>query len=483
MRDLKIFIIVAFIIGVMYYGVEPLAHHAMHPETAPSDYAFRDLEKFGKFDFSAKDANAGKEAFIENCASCHNIASQNDPALNMINPKMSAGAVVRPDLSNAGLIFDEQFLAHFIKDPVRATLLDAKFMVSCEGLDEAQAAKCEERNNGKESYPMTAFTYLDDATIVNIVAYLQSIAPKSLSDKEVFIEACSRCHSAVYDKNQYDSKFFAAHNAAITPLIDKAKNAGSDDAFIESLDDNQKAFMESLLGYAKLHEKMTLSEADIDAQLDSINAKTLADFGGANALLTNSLLESKFVKAGLQAGTPASEVKTYLGNTPPDLSMMIRSKGAHELAAFINNPQKIALVDIQKAVVNQLVKDKQNEEIAALPADLSEAEKKDRIKAIMLKAASDYGVTLPANTTKSEWQHADDYTNMAREMNAMPFGKSMPRVGLTQSAEHQVISYLETIGDSKKPQRDSLGLWLMGFFVILAALAYLWKNQIWRDLH
>lgn len=50
MREFKIFIIVAFIIGVMYYGVEPLAHHAMHPPTAASDYAFKDLEKLGNID-------------------------------------------------------------------------------------------------------------------------------------------------------------------------------------------------------------------------------------------------------------------------------------------------------------------------------------------------------------------------------------------------------------------------------------------------
>ena len=34
-------------------------------------------------------------------------------------------------------------------------------------------------------------------------------------------------------------------------------------------------------------------------------------------------------------------IKAYLGNTPPDLSMMIRAKGRTELAAFINNPQKV----------------------------------------------------------------------------------------------------------------------------------------------
>ena len=486
MRELKIFVIVAFIIGVMYYGVEPLAHHAMHPPTAPSDYAFRDLEKLGKFDFSNADAAKGKESFAM-CASCHTLASQNEPDFNTRNPKMMQpagdGGVLPPDLSNAGLIFDEQFLAHFIKDPVRATLLDSKFAVSCEGLEGEALESCEARNGDKPSYPMTAFNgMLSDEDIVNVVAYLKSIAPKSLSDKEVFIEACSRCHAAVYDKNQYDSKFFAAHNAQIKPLLDKAKSSG-DEAFMSSLDDSSKAFMDSLLAKAKAKEKHGLSEQELDEQNEAINAKDIAAYGGVSALLQSSLLESGFYKPGLSAGTDSNMVKAYMGNNPPDLSMMIRSKGAHELAAFINNPQKVPLVDIQKAIVNKLVKDKQNEEKAALSSDLDEKAREAKIDEIMLKNAESYGITLPANDAKSEWQSADDYTNMAREMNAMPFGKSMPRVGLTKAAEEQVISYLETIGDSKKADRDSLGVWIMAFFVLLAAIAYLWKNQIWRDLH
>ena len=129
------------------------------------------------------------------------------------------------------------------------------------------------------------------------------------------------------------------------------------------------------------------------------------------------------------------------------------------------------------------MQEKQQAEKDALPQDLTEEDRKARMKAIELKDANEYGIKLPENTTKSPWQNDDDYTNMAREMGVMPFGKSMPRVGLTKEAEEQIINYLETIGDSKKTQRDSLGTWIIGFFIILSIIAYLWKSKIWKDLH
>lgn len=487
MREFKIFIVVAFIIGVMYYGVEPLAHHAMHPPTAQSDYEFRDLKELGAIDLNNGNAENGKTLFADNCTSCHTLNSQLDDTLNARNPKTVQpavnGGVIPPDLSNAGLIFDSQFLAHFIKDPVRAVRLESKFEVSCEGLEGEALDKCDATNNGKESYPMNAFNgMISDSDIADIVAYLKSIAPKHLSNKEVFVEACSRCHSAVYDKNQYDSMFFAQHNAKIESLL-KQSEGKKDDAFLESLNSEDKAFLDSLLAATKAKEKEGLSEAELDNSNDEINKKQFADYGGAIAVLQNSLIESGFNKDGLHAATNADLIKAYLGNTPPDLSMMIRAKGHKELAAFINNPQKVPLIDIKAAIIGKLVKDKQNEEKQALPENLSDDEKKAKYKEIGARDAEYYGIKLPENTMKYSWQSNDDYTNMAKDMGVMPQGKAMPRVGLTKEAEEQVISYLETLGDSKKAQRDSLGLWIIGFFVLLSVLAYMWKSKIWRDLH
>ncbi|MDD3344533.1 MAG: c-type cytochrome, partial [Sulfurospirillaceae bacterium] len=140
-----------------------------------------------------------------------------------------------------------------------------------------------------------------------IVAYLQSIAPKTLSNKEVFADACQRCHDMKYDK--------------------------------------------------------VYSKSDKEA------------------------------------------LKAYMGTLPPDLSMMIRSRGEAYLNTFINNPQK------------QLA------------------------------------------------------------------GTSMPRVGLTEKAQAQVIAYLDEVGDSKKAERNALGYKLVGYMALFTLLAFLWKMKVWREVH
>ena len=100
-----------------------------------------------------------------------------------------------------------------------------------------------------------------------------------------------------------------------------------------------------------------------------------------------------------------ANLKKYLGTTPPDLSMFIRSRGEEYIRDFVEDPQKIL------------------------------------------------------------------------------HGTAMPRVGLTEEATNKVIEHLEHVGDRKKEKRNSLGIWVLGYFVIFAILAYLWKEKIWRELH
>ncbi|PAF54128.1 cytochrome C [Helicobacter sp. 13S00482-2] len=285
LKELKILVLLIVVVGVIYWGVEPLAHSIMHPKVAPADYDFKDLEKI---DLSKGDVEKGKKLVTENCTACHGIKSQKIDA--PMDNASSAGSygVVPPDLSNIAAVLDHNFLANFIKNPVKATELSHKFGDSL-------------------PYPMPPYDWMSNDEISDIVAYLAFIAPKELSDKEVFTQACDRCHSIQYDK--------------------------------------------------------------------------------------------------MIALTPDADLERYLGTKAPDLSMMIRSRGAKELSVFINNPQKM----------------------------------------------------IP-NTP-------------------------MPRVGLTEEAQKQVINYLEKVGDSKKAQRDSLGIKIMIFFAVMALLAYAWKRRIWSDLH
>lgn len=111
----------------------------------------------------------------------------------------------------------------------------------------------------------------------------------------------------------------------------------------------------------------------------------------------------KYVK--YESPTPPEAIKTYMGSVPPDLSMMIMSRGEHYLHTFINNPQK----------------------------------------------------------------HLE--------------GTVMPRVGLTEEAEVQVVAYMEKAGNPKKEEQKEVAQKVMIYLVIFTIFAYLWKLSVWRELH
>jgi ubiquinol-cytochrome c reductase cytochrome c1 subunit len=289
MRELKILGVVLFFTLALYWGVEPFAHSQMHPHVADADFTFKDLPAQSKIG----DAKQGEENFQNaGCAGCHSLKIEGIDA-PMDNATASASfGVVPPDLSNAGAIYDTNFLAALIKNPTVALKVEHKFSET-------------------KPHPMTKFYGLGgdiNQEIADIVAYLKSIAPtEKLDDKQVFADACARCHTLKYENIERTS------------------------------------------------EQVPLTK--------------------------------------------------YMGSTPPDLSMMIRSKGEEYLMTFINNPQK------------------------------------------QLK------------------------------------GTAMPRVGLTQEAQEQVINYLEKTGDRKKDERNALGYKVIGFMLIFTLLAYLWKVKIWREVH
>ena len=223
MRELKILGVVIFFTALIYIGVEPFAHSQMHPHVAPADFEFKDLPKQTK----TGDAIKGAENFMNaGCIGCHGLKSQGMPSPMDDATASASFGVVPPDLSSAGLIYDSDFLAALIKNPTVALKVEHKFSET-------------------KLHPMTQFYGLGgdiDQEIADIVAYLKSVAPKSLKNDEVFADACQRCHDMKY--------------------ANKSRNSDT-------------------------------------------------------ALLTK-----------------------YMGSTPPDLSMMIRSKGDTFLKTFINNPQK-----------------------------------------------------------------------------------------------------------------------------------------------
>jgi ubiquinol-cytochrome c reductase cytochrome c1 subunit len=292
MKEFKILAVIIALVAVTYYGIEPYAHHVMHPEPGPVDFACKDLSSV---DTSLKgDADNGKMLVEANCIACHPIDAAGYPQMMGDADAAAAYGVTPPDLSSAGHIYDTNYLANFIFDPVSAMHLEHKFPVG-----------------GDKVFPMPSYNWMQPQEIMDIVAYLKSIPQKKLegieAHKATFEAACGRCHGMAY--------------------------------------------------------------------------------------------------AGIEAKTPGKIAAGYLGATPPDLSQYIKSRGEHYLHSFLNDPQKL------------------------------------------LK------------------------------------GTGMPRVGLTEEAQKEVIDYMEEIGDSKKSEREALGPWVLGYLVIFALFAWLWKRKIWEDIH
>ncbi|ADG92172.1 ubiquinol cytochrome c oxidoreductase, cytochrome c1 subunit [Arcobacter nitrofigilis DSM 7299] len=342
MRELKILAVVVSLTLLTYYLVEPFAHSKMHPHVDAPNYNFpqadkvtdaenvekakvalEEAEKAGKekaiksaktdlanaekfekdtnaFWASAKAAIAdkgnvanGEVLVTSNCTACHSIESKGFPPVMDNASAAAAYGVVPPDLGTAGKLYTKDYLVGFIMNPARASKVTHKFV------------------DGRV-HPMPGFDWMQPQELADIVAYLESIAPKTMTDKEVFHNACQRCHSIKYGDMQ---------------------------------------------------------------------------------------------KGTMQAFTPDANIKTYMGKVPPDLSQYIKSRGAKYIHEFVNDPQK----------------------------------------------------------------HLE--------------GTAMPRVGLTQASEKQVVGYLEKVGDSKKAQREELGPKFLIYLVIFAIFAWLWKSKQWREMH
>ena len=62
-------------------------------------------------------------------------------------------------------------------------------------------------------------------------------------------------------------------------------------------------------------------------------------------------------------------------------------------------------------------------------------------------------------------------------------GTSMPRVGVSAESADKVIEYLKDAGDTKRHEREAIAKNVMIYIVIFAIFAFLWKKQVWRNLH
>ena len=195
MREIKPLLIVIFFSAVVYIGVEPVAHIFLHKKLKPVDYTFSDLKDI---DLSKGNPANGKELVLQNCIACHSLNAEGMPAPISAKDSALSYGVVPPDLSDMGMIYSSKFLVNFLANPVKAINLEHKFT--------------------ETPYPMPGYDWLGEQGLIDIAAYFKSIA-KDISDKEVFTQACARCHTVNYGgiEEIADSQALANYMGVLPP--------------------------------------------------------------------------------------------------------------------------------------------------------------------------------------------------------------------------------------------------------------------------
>lgn len=221
-KEPLILAVVIFFSLVTYYLVEPYAHHVMHKHVESENFAYTDLPDITK----TGNAVNGKELVTSaGCTGCHSITKEGVPApMDAVMAAQSYG-VNPPDLSDAGAVYNDKFLADLIKNPAHALKVEHKF-------DEAKG----------QMHPMIAFYGMGgdiDQEIADMVAYFKSIAisPSEVTPAIAFENACGRCHAVNYEKwTQIGTK----------PTFKHEKDSLAFDIKVLEYQDSLKAYMGKL---------------------------------------------------------------------------------------------------------------------------------------------------------------------------------------------------------------------------------------------
>lgn len=347
MKELKTLLIVIFFTLFLYWGIEPFAHSKLNPPVEPANYDFA-AEDIALATTNVSKAQAALEKAQKNANEDMVKNAQND--LNLAKVSLDRYKTFWNEVNGINLTSG---------DPANGELA---FQASCMGCHSLKAGGYEPLVSEMEGSQMYGVNPPD-----------LSLSGKIYDDK--FLAALIKNPvMAMKLDHKFDFEYAGEAMHPMTPFY----GAGTKD------DPNAEI-------------------ADIVAYLKSVAPKEPLTSKAIYMDACSRCHDMKYDE--MYVGGNKESLKAYMGMTPPDLSMYIRSRSNEYLHNFINDTQKM----------------------------------------------------LP--------------------------GTSMPRVGLTKEAEDEIIAYMESVGDSKKDERQKVSIYIMIYFVILAVFAGLWKRKIWSKLH
>ncbi len=155
----------------------------------------------------------------------------------------------------------------------------------------------------------------------------------------------------------------------------------------------------------------------------------------------------------------AADGEAWFGKTPPDLSLITRARGTDYVFQFL----KTFYADPNTATgVNNLALPG-----TAMPHVLAELEgvKAGVFREVPVPAAGDQ----PAST-KVEFIRFEDH--VPGKLSAAEYDEFL----------RDTVNFLDYVGEPAKAQRMSLGVWVVLFLLAFTGIAYLLKQEYWKDV-
>lgn len=144
---------------------------------------------------------------------------------------------------------------------------------------------------------------------------------------------------------------------------------------------------------------------------------------------------------------PAADAETWFGKTPPDLSLMARSRGKDYLYQFLTT---FYADPTRPTGANNL-----RLPATAMPAVLSELE---GVKHAVFNKDGEFEgfeVVAPGRLTQAEYE----------------------------AFVRDTVNFLDYVGEPSQAARRSLGVWVVLFLLVFTWLAWLMKKEYWKDVH
>lgn len=180
-----------------------------------------------------------------------------------------------------------------------------------------------------------------------------------------------------------------------------------------------------------------------------------ADLGISEAQLINNLMfVTEKPHDTMQIAMPPADAARWFGQTPPDLSLIARSRGTDFLYNFLNT----FYVDESRSTgVNNLVMDS-----VAMPHVLWELQGMQR-------------------AVFEEQAHEDGTTEIVfKEFEPVTEGVLTPDE--YQQFVRDLVNFLDYIGEPIQLERRQLGIWVLIYLLVFCIFAYALKNEIWKDV-